>query len=90
MRLSSPAAVTARRCEVAVHVRPSARHDQSSPLPTQLTHARLRPPGTTPVTRGVVAAVLAVAALVTAANACPAKAASHPTTTVQPRWPGHP
>ncbi|MFE5402235.1 hypothetical protein ACFQ9Z_12675 [Streptomyces sp. NPDC056580] len=39
---------------------------------------RLRPGGRTPTARGVAAAVLAVAALVTAANVGPARAADRP------------
>ncbi len=41
------------------------------------TPVRPRPAGLTPTARGVAAAVLAIAALVTAANAGPARAADH-------------
>ncbi|MFD5582459.1 hypothetical protein [Streptomyces sp. NPDC057413] len=78
--LSSPA------CEVAVHVRPSARHDQHSALP----EPRPRPGGAAPVTRGVAAAVLAVATLITAANVCPARAATHAPASIVQQQPGHP
>lgn len=66
-------------------VRPAARPDQPSPY----ADSRLRPAGGTPVARGVAAAVLAVAALVTAANVGPARAATLPATVVV-QQPGHP
>ncbi|MEU5532033.1 hypothetical protein [Streptomyces sp. NPDC020362] len=58
-------------CEVAVLGRTSAPYGR----PTALPHSRLRSNGATPTLRGVAAAVLAVAALITAANAVPARAA---------------
>ncbi|MFF9223237.1 MULTISPECIES: hypothetical protein [unclassified Streptomyces] len=42
------------------------------------------------MTRGVAAAVLAVAALITAANACPARAATHAPASIVQQQPGHP
>ncbi|POX56771.1 hypothetical protein C3489_02990 [Streptomyces sp. Ru71] len=59
--------------------------------PSTSPHPRLRPPGGTPFTRGVAAAVLAVAALITAANAGPAKAAPQTAVSeVQHPQPGRP
>jgi hypothetical protein len=47
---------------------------RTSARPTALPHSRLRSIGGTPTVRSVAAAVIAVAALITAANAGPARA----------------
>jgi hypothetical protein len=54
--------------------RTSARYERPSALP----HLRLRPSRRTSTVRGVAAAVVAVAALITAANAVPAHASQPP------------
>ncbi|MEU3984746.1 hypothetical protein AB0F77_32585 [Streptomyces sp. NPDC026672] len=56
---------------------------RSSARPTALPHTRLRSFGGTPTARGLAAAVLAVAALVMAANVVPAHAEQPPRTTQQ-------
>lgn len=51
---------------------------RTSARPTALPHSRLRSIGGTPTARSVAAAVIAVAALIIAANAGPARATDDP------------
>ncbi|MGW0766072.1 hypothetical protein [Streptomyces sp. NPDC002676] len=74
-----------------MHGRTSAPDGRPTALPDcRLPHPRLRACGGASTARGVAAAVIAVVALVAAANAGPARAADHTPAPAAVRYAGHP